>query len=327
MRGSRNHRAPRWRPALLALWVLCGIGWGPPLAAQPRPEPPPTDSRPTPADPPASPASDRPYGGDRGGAGGGVGVGVQIDLGQVLRSLFGNRPDPAAQALAREGPRLPESYSFPSLRIEAVLRGGWPAVIAYELAPGASAELEFALPGEAPHRVFLPPGAQRGRTLITLDLPERFGEVLKVGTVSLRVEGGSGAAPLQLYGLGCGPLAIGSVAIDEVVFEPARLRLGTGERAFYGFHSRSDFSRAVVDIARLDAAPGGPRLVRVRSEPVQQSVARNSWVGREPPLHWNGADERGAASQGAHLLYVRAWAADPGDWVVAWSPRAVEVRR
>lgn len=276
-----------------------------------------------------SPVPERQPGG--GGGGGGGGVGIQIDFGQILRALT-QRTAPEVTELARNGPRLPERYSFPTLSITAVLRGGWPAVMAYDIAPDAKVELEFAVPDAAPQRYLLPAppvfGPFRGRVLVTMTLPDSLGDSLKLGTVSVHVgHPGDGSEPvLRIFGLGAGPLAVGSVAIDEVVFEPAQLRLAAGDRAFYGFHSKSDFTRAGVDIARLEGAAGGPRLVRIHSRPVQQSVARDAWVGREPPLYWDGQDERGTGSRGAHLLYVRAWAPEPGDWVIAWSPRAVEVR-
>lgn len=266
-----------------------------------------------------------------GGGGGGGGVGIQLDLGQIFRALTQRTPPDVAE-LARGGPRLPEAYSFATLSFPAVLRGKWPAVMAYDIAPDAVVELEFAVPDAPPQRYRLPAppafGPFRGRVLVTMTLPESLGDSLKLGHVSVHVSGlGDGSAPvLRIYGLGAGPLAIGSVAIDEVVFEPPTLRLTGGERAYYGFHSKSDFNRAGVDIARIEGKAGNARLQRVRSETVQQSVARDSWVGREPPLYWNGQDERGAGSRGSHLLYVRAWAPEPGDWVIAWSPRAVEVR-
>lgn len=281
-----------------------------------------------PSDGPASPPSSE--GGGRGG-GGGAGVGISIDLGPLLRSLF-SRPAPEAMEMARGGPRLPEVYAFADLSFPAVLKGGWPAVVAYDIAPNAKVEIEFAAAGADPQRFSLPsPPAEdggRGRILLTLELPARLGKELTTGTVSFHVlNAGDGNTPVvRLHGLGAGPLAIGSVAIDEVVFEPERLRPVAGERAFYGFHSKSDFSRAAVDIARLERQDGGVRLVKVRSEAVQQSVARNAWVGREPPLSWDGRTQAGQTSIGPHLLYVRAWAADAGDWVIAWSPRAVEVR-
>lgn len=278
------------------------------------------------------PASDgRPPDRPPGGGGGGGGVGIQIDFGAILRALT-QRTAPEVAELARDGPRLPERYSFSTLAFPAVLRGGWPVVMAYDVAPDALVDIEFAVADAAPQRYRLPAppafGPFRGRVLVTLTLPDAFGDSLRLGSVSVHVGGkGDGSQPvLRIFGLGAGPLAVGSVAIDEVVFEPAQLRLASGDQAFYGFHSKSDFTRAGVDIARLENAAAGPRLVRIHSRPVQQSVARNAWVGREPPLSWNGQDERGAGSRGSHLLYVRAWAPEPGDWVIAWSPRAVEVR-
>jgi hypothetical protein len=305
----------------IAAGLLAGLSMIGPAPAQSTSDGPASDA-------PSYPPSGGSEGGGGGGGGGGVGIG--IDLTPLLRSIF-TRPAPEAVALAREGPRLPAAYAFASLRLEAVVKGGWPVVVAYELAPGAAAEIEFALADGNAQRFRLPAppaGAARERRLLTAELPPWMGKVLATGTVSVHLEhaGDGSLPPVRLFGLGCGPLAVGSVAIDEVVFEPGRLRLAAGERAFYGFHSKSDFSKAGIDIARLEGRGDGARLVRVRSEPVTQSVARDAWVGREPPLSWNGRDQSGAPSTGAHLLYVRAWAPDPGDWVIAWSPRAVEVR-
>ena len=278
------------------------------------------------------PPPSRESGGRGGGGGGGAGVGISIDLGPLLHSIF-SRPAPEAVELAQGGPRLPEAYTFASLSFPAVLKGGWPAVVAYDIAPGAEVEIEFATTGTDPQRFRLPSppaeGGSRERMLMTVELPQRLGKELTAGMVSLHVlSGGDTArkAVVRLHGLGAGPLAVGSVAIDNVVFEPEQFRLATGQRAYYGFHSKSDFSRAGVDIARLERQGDGVRLVRVRSDAVQQSIARNAWVGREPPLYWDGRTQNGQSSLGPHLLYVRAWAADAGDWVIAWSPGAVEVR-
>ncbi|MBN8443098.1 MAG: hypothetical protein J0M28_15555 [Thauera sp.] len=285
-----------------------------------------------PSDGPAAPPPSEGGGRGGGGGGGGAGVGISIDLGPLLRSLF-SRPAPEAVELAQGGPRLPEAYAFASLSFPAVLKGGWPAVVAYDIAPGAEVEIEFATTGADPQRFRLPsPPADAGgreRVLLTFELPARLGKELTAGMVSMHVLSSSDDARkpvVRLHGLGAGPLAVGSVAIDNVVFEPEQFRLATGQRAYYGFHSKSDFSRAGVDIARLERQGEGVRLVRVRSDAVRQSIARNAWVGREPPLYWDGRTQNGQPSLGPHLLYVRAWAADAGDWVIAWSPRAVEVR-
>ncbi|WP_166363490.1 hypothetical protein [Pseudomonas akapageensis] len=268
--------------------------------------------------------------GGSGGTGGGTGGGGNGHGDRPGRDDI-SRSNPQAVALAREGPRLPLVYAFASLSFEAVLKGGWPVVAVYDVAPGAFVELEFNTDRTVTRfRLSAPPATSkvRQRQLLKVELPASFGKVLTVGTVSVRVSGkGDGSLPVvRLYGLGAGPLAVGSVSIDEVVFEPERLQLATGERAYYSFHSKSDFNKASIDIARLDGRDGSARLVLVRSETVQQSVARNTWVGRQPPLYWNGLNQAGKASSGAHLLYVRAWATDPGDWVIAWSPRAVEVQ-
>lgn len=262
-----------------------------------------------------------------GGGGGGFGIG--IDLFGILKAIQGGDKAEASEPppLAGEGPQVPPVQSMGRWQVEGVLKGGWPVVIAWSAPAGTAFEISFAVEGQPPMSQILE-GNESGRGFAQFELPGNFGEAVQAGTVSFRTIRAIGGATLlepRLLGLGCGPLAVGSVAIDEVVFEPSSVRVREGQRAFYGFHSKSDFSRATVDIARVERSGGDVRMLKVRSIEVRQSVSRNAWVGREPPLAWNGHGNDDAVSSGAHLLLVRAWAPDPGDWVIAWSPATVTV--
>ncbi|MBL8485255.1 MAG: hypothetical protein JNJ60_23870 [Rhodocyclaceae bacterium] len=254
---------------------------------------------------------------DRGGGGGG-GIGIRIDLGE----LFGRgRIDPA---LAESGPRTPRRYRMDALQIDCFLQGDWPLVIAYVAAPGTRVELVATAEGVDSYRTELaldaPAGA--GVQTVLLRLPERFGDTPRKGNIRISADG---KTPFQLRGLGAGPLAVGSVAIGEVRFEPAQLKLREGGAAFYGFHSKSDFHHAAVEILRVEYAAERFQLTQVQNIAVQQPVTRDGWVGRNPALSWDGKDAGGRASLGPHLLQVRAWTAREGDWVIAWSDRNVVV--
>ena len=259
---------------------------------------------------------------------GGVGIGIDLfGIFDALRNSGSAQETPESPPLAQQGPQIPAVQSMLRWRIDAVLKGGCPVVVAYRAPAGTAFDLSFEVDGETPLRRNFE-GSADGRGFVQFTLPDNFGESVQAGTVSFRairaLSGPTQSEP-RLLGLGCGPLAVGSVAIDEVVFEPPKVRIGAGQQAFYGFHSKSDFNRAAVDFARLERSGGEVRMVRVRSEEVRQSVSRNAWVGREPALTWNGQDSAASVSRGPHLLLVRAWAPEPGDWVIAWSPDTVTV--
>ncbi|MCB1911656.1 MAG: hypothetical protein H6950_13680 [Zoogloeaceae bacterium] len=261
---------------------------------------------------------------------GGGGIGIGIDLFGILKAIQnrdGAEAQPEAPPLAKAGPQMPALAGMGRWQIDAVLKGGWPVVVSYLAPAGTAFEVSFEVEGQAPmHRVV--EGDESGRGFVQFALPDNFGDAVRTGRVSfraIRAMAGQSTFEPRLLGLGCGPLAVGSVAIDEVVFEPPTVRVGTGQQAFYGFHSKSDFNRAAVDFARLERSAGEIRMVKVRSEDIRQSVSRNAWVGRDPALAWNGQDSNASISRGPHLLLVRAWAPGSGDWVVAWSPQTVTV--
>lgn len=252
----------------------------------------------------------------------GVGVGVGIDLTQLLRSA--RRPD-AAAPLRAEGPGLPAEYSMGCLPVRGLVRGGWPMVADYSLARAATVRIEIHPESGAPAHVQRLDGSP-GRHLVRFDLPAGLGEAAAPALVLVRGED-EASAGLRLFGLGAGPRAVGSVAIDQVDFGPPTLRRSARETARYTFFARSDFNRLAAAVLRVQAGEGAVRLAKVREFAHAGGVARGTWFGRGAPQSWDGTDERSQPSLGTHLLQVRAWAsaAEDGDWVTAWSGGGVEV--
>lgn len=251
----------------------------------------------------------------------GVGLGIGLDLGQLLRSA--NRPDPAAP-LRTGGPAFPAEFSMSCLPVQGLVKGGWPMVADYSLERPASVSIEIHLEAGGAIHVQRLDGSP-GRHLTRFDLPASLGTAPRAALVLVR--GGEDAGRLQLYGLGAGPRAVGSVAIDQVDFSPSSLRRGAREKASYSFYARSDFNRLAATVLKVQAGEGAVRLSRVREFDHPGGVSRGTRFGQGGGQTWDGSDERNQTSAGVHLLQVRAWAsaAEDGDWVTAWSGRGVQV--
>jgi hypothetical protein len=150
---------------------------------------------------------------------------------------------------------------------------------------------------------------------ITITYPDGLPDKVQSATFDVEAAapaGSNGAAPnLRVYGMAAGPKAVGSIAIDEVTFGPSAVKMK--QAAQYGFHSHSDFSD-------------------VRADFMFTGLKDNHIVMKqdnETPLSPVTTDEHAQGSlqskgtEGQHLLQIRAWRGNSGDWVVAWSPDVV----
>jgi hypothetical protein len=257
----------------------------------------------------------------------GVGGGISFDLGQLLRSA--RKPDPALGLLSA-GPSFPAEFSMSCLPVRGLVQGGWPMVVDYALGGAGKVSVEIHLEeGGAPFVQRLDGGP--GRHLSRFDLPASLGARPRPALVLVRADEDRGGPPapaqVQLYGLGAGPRAVGSVAIDQVDFSPQNLRRSARETASYTFFARSDFNRLAVGVLRVHGGEGVIKVSLAREYPFDGGVSRGTWFGRGERRSWDGSDARNQPSLGAHILQVRAWAsaAEAGDWVTAWSGRGVQV--
>jgi hypothetical protein len=242
-------------------------------------------------------------------------------------------PAPAAQPdigqqLMERGPHFPAVFSMSCVPVHGFVRGGWPVVVDYLPGRDSDVALEVHVPGRSEPHV-LPLDSTARRHLVRLVLPPALGETPTVALLLVRAakRDGSGAGGLRLYGLGAGPKAVGSVAIDQVNFRPGQIHVSENERASYSFFSRSDFNRTVVEILRVQRRDEEIRVSLARARPLDLVVNRGMWVGKTQLLTWDGFDGQRRVSTGVHLLQVRAWlnAQDEHDWVAAWSPDMVLV--
>ena len=264
----------------------------------------------------------RPREGRRSGGGAGFGFSFGSPLGGPMPQTD------VADQLARSGPQFPQRFSMSCAPVQAFMRGGWPVVVDYQPTAGHNVVLEVHTQRSAQPYI-VPLDARARRQLVKIDLPRTLGDEPQVALFlvrSIRKDGSTGGR-LQLFGLGAGPKAVGSVAIDQVEFQPGSMRVSQKQKASYSFFSRSDFNRSVVEILRVERGGDEIKVSLARAAPLPVGINRGTWVGKTEPLTWDGTDANNRISSGPHLLQVRAWlnAQDDRDWVAAWSPSTVVV--
>jgi hypothetical protein len=235
-------------------------------------------------------------------------------------------------SLAAQGPRFADSYAVGSFAIQGYVKGDWPMVVDFLPQPDTCTMLEISLDGKLAYTRLLDADGVKGRRLLQITLPKQLGERTRPALFMVRSErpacASQGqapgiAAPLEIYGIGCGPRAIGSVAIDQLRFEPGEPKLPQ-ERVRLAYRARYGFNHASVEILRYNENPPGTiNVQRVRARRMDALLP-----GSVITDTWDGLDERGQRSVGVHRLQVRAWfTVDDRSWVGAISPSSVRVAR
>lgn len=254
------------------------------------------------------------------------GIGFGFDLGGLLSG--GEPPDFVPQWL-EDGPGLPANYSNSCIPLRCFVKGGWPLVIDYTADGASLSTIEIHVPAREPTVIHL--DNRRGRHLLKFELPPALGAETLPAVMLVRsmrdAPGPSAPGFLQIHGLGAGPRAVGSVAIERVVFQPPLVDRSEGEQARYSFRSASDFNRVAVDVMRVDNVAGQLRVGLAREFRFDGGIDRGTVFGLTPPRFWDGTDASNRASLGSHLLQVRAWMSvrEEADWVTAWSEMPVRV--
>lgn len=259
---------------------------------------------------------------------GNVGLGLSFNLGELFQRL---RKPEIPQQLLEDGPQFERAFSMACIPVRGFVRGGWPLVIDYQAEPGTIASVEIHVEGREP--VVIPLGGGSGHNLLKLKLPDRLGDQLSPALFLVRGVKDQPGAPvlgrINVFGLGAGPRAVGSVAIDQVEFKPGTMSIRKNETARFSFFSHADFNRAAAEVLRVVNRDGDLQVQLARSIPLSGGVAAGTWVGRQEARIWDGTDANLQPSLGQHMMQVRAWlsAQDGGDWVTAWSAWTVEVVR
>jgi hypothetical protein len=228
--------------------------------------------------------------------------------------------------LDKEGPQFPDAYNMSDFSIEAYAKGNWPMVIDFELEQRSVVLVTIIMEGVEPFYYYLN-GNALARHQEKLTIPERFGNTAKPATYSIRgLSANFGEAKpvyLRLFGIGAGPKAVGSLKIDELRFQPGKIRPQQKEKASFSFHSHEDFTKAEAEFWQVGRIANGPIIPRrVDVERIRNIVRRDERVSSS----WQGK-ANGKPVTGQFQLQVCAWVEgkDGGDWATALSPELVIV--
>jgi len=228
-----------------------------------------------------------------------------------------------------DGPQVPKAFDMNNLHITAFVADGWPIGI------------EYALPGTVPARCvitasgkkasFSLPATEGRRRIVLTKIPQGFSRRTDVADYWIHLNASplpvskSGWPGLRIYAVAAGPRAVGSVAIDQVIFAPTDKTVHTanGDIALFGFHSHSDFDSVKAEF-QVVAPNKGRNLVStedtMKISPVSEGelVKNQRWRPQAPPVR-----------PGDHMVRIVAWrGVDRGaDWVSAFSADLVGIEK
>jgi len=237
----------------------------------------------------------------------------------------GDEP-PRSAALLTDGPELPIRYPDGSFSVRGFTRDGWPVVVDFAPQPGTVTQLEVMVAtgrSSTKRTIILDPDGSRGRQLVKVAMPAGGTPtatpatylISSVPIAALDVERPATvrAAPLQIYGIGGGPRAVGSVAIEQLAFSRATV----GAR--FSYVAKSEFSQVRAQVQQFRRTGDKSDIV-----PIFDLRKSNLSVGRQTG-DWPGTVAGSSApSRGVHRLQVTGWfTTDDRSWVAALAPDLV----
>jgi hypothetical protein len=304
----------------------------PPQSGTPQPR---TNSRQTPASQPPSGdghhtdtnPGQTPHGSSNGaaiaaGTLGGVAAGI------VIGELIAHH-NASPEHFGHDGPQVPKELDMSSFVIKGLVGPNWPVVLDFLIDSPGSVQIDITAADKHHFRATMTNPPNR-RAYGIFHLPPDFGSKLQTAVFQVRsipagttTTGTNTAAPntaapgLRTYGIGAGEKAVGSVAIDQLTFQPPAIHPKAKEVATYGFHAHSAFNGVRAEFIFTTLYNGHVLVQQDQEEklsPIPEGErARGTWEGK--------------GKAGQHMLQIRAWRGleNGGDWVVAWSPDIVEV--
>ena len=249
---------------------------------------------------------------------GGAGLLAGILLGRAMN----HGPNPE-KLLSEQGPQFPPIFSMSTISVLGFVQGSWPMALDYEIREPGVYLLTITAGNVAPF-FYLLNSSTTGRKIEALVIPSRFGTSPVPATCSLRAitntPGEARPIYMRVFGWACGPRAVGSIAIDQLRFEPAEVRPKQKQFALYGFHSHADFEKVSAEFEAVGLIDGSVVAKLEDTQKIDDPVRINTQISNK---RW----EAKKASIGQHLLQVRAWYSlqKGGNWVIAWSPQIVRV--
>ncbi|MEO5734351.1 MAG: hypothetical protein ABIN96_16120 [Rubrivivax sp.] len=241
-------------------------------------------------------------------------------------------PDEITTRLLNEGPQMAPAFNMSAFAVRGFVRGGWPVLVDFERSSPGSALLRISARDLADVYTYdlSQVCPQPRRCVVQFRLPvEVFGDQLRpavFAAIATDLTGQQTMSDFVVHALGCGPRAIGSVAIDQIDFGPPTIRVADKQRAMFRFFSHSDFGHAAVEFWKINGESDGNRLTFVDDRAIDRGLRKNEWVGMGERREWDGIEKGSKVSTGAHKVQVRAWDR-VGDWLTSWSRTTVNVER
>jgi hypothetical protein len=227
--------------------------------------------------------------------------------------------------LLENGPHVSDTQPFGAFAVYGFVRDGWPIVIDYDSDPDSATWITVTVGAKS-----WTYGLESGRHFV--NVPYRGGGASQSApalfTIQSEVRGSRPGQPsrLEIVGLGCGPRAVGSVAIHDLRFAASARQLG-GDFARFGYLASSPFNRVGMEILRFDRETrSGVPVITVTD--VAHFGQRAVLPGAFGPRMWDGRDAgSGRASRGVHRFQVRGWETDEDEsWVSSISTETVDVQ-
>jgi hypothetical protein len=202
-------------------------------------------------------------------------------------------------------------------------------VIDFMPRPDSCTWLQLDSEDTASWRAILDENGRTGRHIVKVELPAMVGKeprpahyvVYSVTRPCTVAEPKRDYSPIDVYAMGAGPRAMGSVAINNLQFGPSAPRFPQ-EVANFGYVAENDFARISQEI--LDFRPSGPgrwTVIPVRATELFASQ-RGTHNGS-----WDGTRQSGRRMPGVYRLQIRAWNTlnDEKSWVGAISQDSVHI--
>ena len=227
---------------------------------------------------------------------------------------------PSPESLFQKGPQVPQNVAMSHLIVDGLIGPGWPVGVDFTLEGQGSLMLDITTADKGQYHQILT-NDLNGRGIV-ITRPPGLPDKVQAATFDLEAipAAGSNLPPpvMRVYGIAAGEHAVGSIAIDEVTFGPSTLQMN--QPAQYGFHSHSDFSNVRADFMYTGLKDNQIVMKQDTETPLSPATPDEHAQGS-----LQGKDTKGTPGQ--HLLQIRAWRGDSGDWVVAWSPDVVTLAK
>ena len=230
-----------------------------------------------------------------------------------------SKDTPSAEKLLDDGPQLPDNHPAGVGVAYGFVRNNWPIVLDYVAQEDANTWLTITV-GKKSWKV--PVG--NGRQQLTFPFEGGFAETATPALFTLESYGPDGALiPVQMLAIGCGPRAVGSVAINNLRFA----RGPGGAFASYSYKSEATFSRVQDQVLRFTSKRDSKGVFVITTQAVAQLKQNGQPPGPYGPRAWDGRDNGRQPSIGLHRVRVRGWETDQDQsWVATTSFDAIRTQ-